>query len=277
MKQIILFMLSVGVAIMFLTSTVNAEPYMKMTPDKEPVVEEAPIPGLVTKGYDKKIAPQCPKTLVKQHENSISNCLSCHVEPTWEIVEHAPDIRMEYPYGGKIKIVGDTCNYKIVGEIGQAAMEGIEEMFEYLGWHPDVKNLNIEILSGGGSLFLAWQMISAIESYKAKYKITTKVPGFAASAAFLIFCAGENRLAYEHALLMHHELWTFSMFSMDDVSSSQEKARVMKLMQENIHDYLIARSILTKDQLHDYVEGEKDYWMSGTEAVGVGFATGLIK
>jgi len=276
MKKLVVLL---GVIIVFMFTTVNADPYYGrgiMNPEPEEQAEPVPSPDVVTKGFDKKIAPQCPKTLVKQHESSISNCLSCHVEPTWEIIEYAPDIRMDYPCG-KTKLVGNACNYQIIGEIGQAAMESLQEMFEYLEWHPEIDTVNIEILSGGGSLFLAWQMISVIESHKAKYEIVTKVPGFAASAAFLIFCAGETRLAYEHALLMHHELWTFSMFSLDDVSSSQEKARVMKFFQENIHDYLIARSILTKDQLHDYVEGEKDYWMTGSESLEVGFATGLIK
>lgn len=276
MKQIITFMLSVGVAIMFLTSTVNA--YNGMEPEevvKAKEKEKPKPPDMVTKGFDKQIAPQCPYTLIRQHEGSISNCRDCHAGVQWKIKEDPPDVLMDLPYG-LIKIEKDLATYQIVGEIDLRAMEKLAEMFNYLDWHPCVKRVDIEILSGGGSLILAWQMIAVIESYKAKYEITTKVPGFAASAAFLIFCAGDTRLTYEHALLMHHELWQFSFFSFDDVSSSEEKARVMRLFQDNIHNYLVKRGILTAEQLDDLIEGAKDYWMTGSEAIEVGFATGYI-
>ena len=242
--------------------------------DKEK--EAKPPPSVITKGYDKKIAPQCPVRLIESHEGNISTCKECHVVPTWEIKESPPDIRMDYPYG-LVKIDKDLATYQIVGDIGLQSMEKLAEMFNYLEWHPCVKRVDIEILSGGGSLLLAWQMIAIIESYKSKYEITTKVPGFAASAAFLIFCAGENRLAYEYALIMHHELWTFSFYAFDDVSSSEEKARVMRLFQNNMHNYLVKRSILTNEQLDALIKGELDYWMTGSQAVEVGFATGLLK
>jgi len=283
MRRAIVIMLSMCVVMFFGGGTngfANSEPYgMDIDKASKSMEEKAKTPKpptVVTKGYDKKIAPQCPEKLIESHEGSISNCKECHVIPTWEIKEYPPDIRMDLPYG-LIKIDKDLARYQIVGSIDQSAMNMMAQMFNYLEWHPDVKNVDIEILSGGGSLLIAWQMIAVIESYKHRYNIVTKVPGFAASAAFMLFCAGEERLTYEHAILMHHELWQFSMFSFDDVSSSEEKARVMRLFQDNIHKYLMKRGILTAEQLDDLIEGAKDYWMTGAEALEVGFATGLIK
>ncbi len=66
------------------------------------------------------------------------------------------------------------------------------------------------------------------------------------------------------------------MFSLDTVSSAEEKARVMRLFQDNIHQYLIKRGNLTVEQLDEYIKGERDYWMTGQEAVEVNFGTGFI-
>lgn len=272
MKRFIILMLSVGVIIMFSSFIVYAHEGSDPKDAKTESEEPKPVP-MVTKGFDKLIAPQCPYTLIQQHESAIHTCQQCHVGVHWKLKEEAPDVQHDYPYG-LIKIEEDLATYQIVGEIGQPAMERLAEMFNYIAWHPCVRKVNIEILSGGGSLILAWQMIAVIESYKAKYEITTIVPGFAASAAFLIFCAGEERLVYEFATLMHHELWQFSFFSFDDVSSSEEKARIMRKFQDNIHDYLMRRSILTREQLDEYIRGAADYWMTGGEALDVGFATG---
>lgn len=277
MKKFIVIL--IGICMVVFVSGVSANGYYGRGDYGETAKakEKPKLPDTVTKGFDKKIAPQCPYTLIQQHESDINTCQKCHVGTHWKIKEERPDIQMDYPYGGNTKIVGEMCDYKIQGAIDLSAMDKLTKLFVYLAWHPEVKKVNIGILSGGGDLFVAWQMVTIIESHKAKYKITTKIPGFAASAAFMLFCAGDIRLVYKHAILMWHEMWSFKMFSFDTVSSSEEKARVFRKLQDNVHSYLVARSILTKEQLDEYVKGVKDYWMTGTEALDVGFATGLIK
>ena len=232
--------------------------------------------GAVTKGSDRLLAPQCPHTLVIQKENSIHVCTTCHVGTHWRIKEEKPDITADYPYR-EIKIQGNVCRFSLHFGIDSAALIRLTEMFDYLKWHPEVDTVYIDILSGGGEMFYGWQMISVIEAKRSKYKIITAVQGFAASAAFLLFCAGEERLVYEHSMLMWHETWTFSMFSFDTVSSSEEKARVMRLFQDNCHKYLIKRGAFTKEQLDKLIAGEKSLWITGSDALKAKFATGLIQ
>lgn len=255
---------------------VKAEGYMWGKPAPEPEeVEEPASPDVVTKGHETKVEPQCPRTLLHNKHTAYHVCTNCHVNPTWEIKEVDPDVGRDYP-NTNMRIRGDTLIYKVHLGISYTALDDLEEALEYLEWHPEVKKIEIEILSGGGHMFVAWQMISKLEAAKKNYHVTTIVPGFAASAAFMLFCAGDERLVYDNSILMHHELWSFEFLKVEDVSGAEENARVKRLFQDNIHDYLIKRSILTKEQLDEYIKGERDYWMTGSDALEVGFATGLM-
>jgi ATP-dependent protease ClpP protease subunit len=188
---------------------------------------------------------RCPKSQISDQ----SQCFNCHTQPSFKLKEAPPDETYTFPY--KMHFEGNVAVFKVRGGIDASDVSELESVLEYLSWHPEISTLQVEILSGGGSLFVAWQLIAALESVKSKYAVRTVVHGFAASAAFLLWMAGDERLTYPNAILMHHELWTFEMFKMEDVSSSEETARVKRFFQDNIHDYLVARSILTKEQLDE--------------------------
>lgn len=241
---------------------------------KDKPSEEGKQGGSVTKGFDKSLKAQCPRSLITLFEHYTNECYRCHIEGTFEVKETPPDATMVYPDG--VKVVNDTMYYKLYAEISFDGLKKFEEALDYLKWHPNIKNVHISILSPGGSLFVAWQYIARIEMLKSKYNVTTFVPGFAASAAFLIWVGGNERVCYEHSVLMHHELWSFEFFKIEDVSDTEESARVKRFLQDNIHDYLLKRCILTREQLDNYVKGVHDYWMNGKEALEVGFATKII-
>lgn len=245
----------------------HGDGYGSMVVKSEPKTEEK---------EELKIPPQCPYTRVIQKDSSIHQCTQCHVVPSWKIKESEPDETLEYP-NSCMRIRGNVCTFQLQSDVTLSVRNNIDEMFDYLSWHPEVDTIHFEILSGGGSMFIGWEIISLLEANKSKYKIITSVKGLAASAAFLIFCAGEERLIYPNAFLMWHETWSFSFFSFDTVSSSEEKARVMRLFQDNCHNYLIGRGLMTKEELDDLIEGVKDLWLTGKEALEKGFATGLIQ
>jgi pyruvate/2-oxoacid:ferredoxin oxidoreductase beta subunit len=60
------------------------------------------------------------------------------------------------------------------------------------------------------------------------------------------------------------------------VSDTEEKARIMRLIQNNGAAYIARRSKLSIEELTKLVRGGKNYVVSGPEAIKVGFATGLI-
>lgn len=233
-------------------------------------------PMMVVPVDEAKKAPTdwgCPQ--FKFSSDNVTECLRCHVPPSGKLREEVPDEYREYPHQ-YMRVDGNTCFFKLTGQITSADSINLDRSFEYIARYPEVDSVVITISSSGGSLMAAWEFISIIESHKSKYEISTVVPGWAASAAFLIFCSGEERLAGEHAILMHHELWSFKMFALDDPSSAEEQSRVMRLLQDNIHNYLVKIGTVTKEDLDRLVRGDSDYWMTGANALDVGFATGLI-
>ena len=252
-------------------ATVTEETVKKLIEESK----KADEPKTVTKGFDKRLAPQCPKTLLQDTDT----CMRCHTFPSWKIKEAPIDEGLDYP-NARLKIRGDIAYYEIQSVIDGSEVSFLERTLDYLhNQHPEVKTMKIDILSGGGSMFDGWQVVSLLERKKGDLKIQTEVQGFAASAAFLIFLAGDERATYSHAILMWHEVWTFRMFSFDTVSSSEEKARMMRFFQDNAHTFILSKcdpNKLDKKKLNDLVAGEKQFWMNGCEALEYGFATKLL-
>lgn len=242
---------------------------------KQILDEQKKDPACITKGNEKRLAPQCPKTLL---EDTLM-CARCHTFPSWKVKEAKPDEVLDYP-NTRLRIRNEMAFYTMRSVIDESEIETLSDTLDYLKYqHPEVTTLKFDILSGGGSMFDGWQLISMLERKKGNLKIQTEVQGFAASAAFLLFLAGEERATYDYAILMWHEVWTFRMFSLDTVSSSEEKARMMRFFQNNAHTFILSKAKSDKldaKKLNERVAGEKQYWMTGKEALDIGFATKLL-
>jgi len=215
--------------------------------------------------------PFCPKTRISDNDR----CLDCHVAPDFKLKEAKPDRTMNLPYGSKL--LGDKLYFvlTVVSDVD------IQRFFDYVYWHPEIKHVIIEVHSPGGSLLDAWKVIGLMQEAEQKGIIVeTRCYGFAASAGFLVFVAGTmgNRFVNPNSELMHHELWTFKFFDVSSPSKKENEADVLRHLQDNIHRWLVKRSTqdLTKETLDDWVK-HKDYWMSGQEAIDIGFADGVIK
>ena len=108
-------------------------------------------------------------------------------------------------------------------------------------------------------------------------EVTTQVRAYCASAAFLILVAGEKRLVEPTAYMMTHELWTLAWLKLETPSSKEDEAITMRMFQDIIHNWLVARSEITKKEIDRRVR-HKDWWMSGKAAVEEwSFADGYIK
>lgn len=213
----------------------------------------------------------CPKTKM---DNS---CFDCHIKPSFGLKEKAPDAHLSYP-NSAMKIMGfDTGNLYGYFLLEDIESRQVKDFFDYLHSH-NIKRAVIEINSPGGSLFGAQRIISFMESWiSAGNELATRVDGFAASAGFLIFCAGEKGKRYisPTASLMWHELMTFKMFSIETPSDQEEQSRILRGLQDIRNNWLATRGKLTKDELDAKIK-KKEFWMSGKEAVDYGYADGFI-
>ncbi len=211
--------------------------------------------------------PFCPKTLMNQ------DCTVCHTVPSWKLKEAPTDEGLIYPIGVKIYNYGksDAYGYYELGEIDYSNSIQIKNFFDYLRKH-QIKKASIEILSGGGSLFIGWRIKALIDEWIAEGNICeTRVRGIAASAAFIVFCAGSkgHRIANSTAELMMHELrtWQGGFFFIKETTpaSAEEEAKVFKHLQDTISRWLATRGKLPKQELDERLKW-KEFWMTGRQA-----------
>lgn len=236
-------------------SFAQEEGLYKETTIREPVGKEAKL-------------SICPTTLMKE------SCLSCHRTPDFkikEIEEEDPFRKFNTPSWTEWRVENKKTFlvYNVVDKgIGAGSADNIVTFFEYAERH-DQKHVVIKILSGGGSVFHAWRMIQTIEYYKSLGMIVEiRAEGFCASAAAILFASGSkgHRVASKQSQLMFHELWTFRMFAVDQPSSSEDQARVLRHIQDTGNMWLAGVSKLSKEEWDDLMK-RKDFWMNGREAL----------
>ena len=167
-----------------------------------------------------------------------------------------------------LRLYGPIAPYR-----GYVSAEAVAKELENL----TNENLRIRIKSPGGSAFEGMAIYQQLMSYKGN--IVTQVDGIAASAASLVYLAGEQReVPKSGALIMVHEAWTFIF---DAVSKSQLKTRVAGIMAvlEAIDGEIVAiiseRSNLSEEDAAKAIEATT--WYRPKQAIKAGIATGYTK
>lgn len=220
----------------------------------------------------------CPVTQIM---GDSYDCFQCHTKKTFKIKEILPFEDWEMP-NDESSMVYENGNpvaiYQIYGGIGSSEPRQINDFFTYLDTkHKEVTKMIIEIHSGGGSLFEGYKTVGVMKYWRSKgYHIETKVHGFAASAAFFIFCGGETRLVSPESELMWHELITFEFFSMSGPADKEDQAAVLRHLQDTANTMLSEVSNMTKEEIDQKIR-KKEYWMNGRQALEAGFATGILE
>lgn len=223
------------------------------------------------KKAEEKYKPfECPKT----HISNQDKCFNCHVTPSFAIKECRETATYDFP---NIATSIKTVNGKPVGVffLTDIADEQLRDSANYF-YHHKVENVLIDIHSPGGSLFDAWRIKGIIDEMIGNgIRVETRVYGMAFSAGFLIFCAGQDRVATETAELMWHELITGEMFAIKTPADKEDEAKILRHLQDTANNWMVTRSKVGKDELDAKIR-KKEFWISGKEAFNMGFATKLI-
>jgi ATP-dependent protease ClpP protease subunit len=212
----------------------------------------------------------CPKTLISDNDR----CFNCHTTPNFIVKEAAPNEGLRVPNG--VILHGDTMQFAIDGEIQGYLGNQMMEAFDWAERH-NIKHVIVELHSPGGSLLDAWRIVGIMNKFRDKFTMSTECYGFAASAAFIIFEAGDigRRFVSPTAEMMTHELWTVAFLKLETPSSKEAEAEVMRHLQDTIHTWMAKRCSMTKEELDERTR-HVDFWMRGAEAVDMGFADGVI-
>lgn len=155
----------------------------------------------------------------------------------------------------------------IFGEIGWdvIASEVITEI-------QNVSDDTIEVIiaSGGGSAFEGLMIFDAL---KASGKtISTKIMGLGASAASVIFMAGDTREMGEGSLLMVHNSWSMFMGNAEEV---RDQLGTLDAIDDRMTSIFINATGLEESEVRELLSDET--FMGAEKAQELGFATGVIE
>lgn len=130
----------------------------------------------------------------------------------------------------------------------------------------DATRILVSLNSPGGNVFDAFAIYNAL--LRSKLPVTTRVDGVAASAASLVFMAGDERLMPKNAMLMMHEAFvTNAAGTADDLRKTAE-------MIDKNRDGIVAayaRSGLSSEKVIEMMQATT--WMDAQDALSLGFCT----
>lgn len=135
------------------------------------------------------------------------------------------------------------------------------------------KPIHLIINSFGGNVYDMWSLIDIL--LNSKTPIHTYCTGYAMSAGFLIFLAGEKRSATPHATFVYHQTsdW-LGKKKFQDLVEYQEEAEFAQLEMEK---YIIERTNITKEKLEEIRLHKKDWYIHLDEALELNIVNNLIK
>ena len=125
----------------------------------------------------------------------------------------------------------------------------------------DVKNLNIYINSGGGSVFAGMAIYNMLKRFSAKK--TVYVEGLAASIASIIAFCGDSLVIPKNAYLMVHKAWTIAAGNADEMLKTAETLETIDAGMLEVYKAHF-RPGVQEDVFKAMVEAET--WMTGEMA-----------
>lgn len=128
-----------------------------------------------------------------------------------------------------------------------------------------VPEITVSINSPGGSLFDALAMYSSLRASGAK--ITTKVVGIAASAASVVFMAGDKRVMPENTMLMVHNCMGPLMGNADE---HRDFAEALDQINTSMVTTYVARTGKSEEEIRTLLDNET--FLTAAEAKAAGFA-----
>ncbi len=158
---------------------------------------------------------------------------------------------------------------KIKGPIISNDDQWIYDMFEIEATSPKKveeginkakgKDIEVEINSGGGSVFAGSEIYTMLKSYEGN--ITIKIVGIAASAASVIAMAGTTIMMSPTAQLMMHNTSTYSEGNYNDM---EKTAEILKSTDNTIANAYRLKSGKTQEELLDLMN--KETWLTAEKA-----------
>lgn len=130
--------------------------------------------------------------------------------------------------------------------------------------------LTVRINSNGGSVSEGLAIYNQLSDFPGE--LITKVDGFAASAASVIFMAGTKRIVPNSSLLMIHNAWTYGE---GDSKQLRKLADDLEKITQPSVDVYVEKTGQEESTIKAMMDNET--WITSKEAVDLGFATQEVK
>lgn len=131
------------------------------------------------------------------------------------------------------------------------------------------EDLEVEVNSGGGSVFSASEIYTALKSYKGN--VTVTIVGIAASAASVIAMAGKKiNMSPTGQIMIHNS----STCAEGDYRDMEHTAEVLKTINETIANAYRIKTGKSQEELLDLMD--KETWLSANKALEHGFIDGIL-
>lgn len=173
---------------------------------------------------------------------------------------------------------GDTAELQLFGTIQSEEDWWSDDCVTYrnfineLNALGDKKSINVVIHSGGGDVFAANAIYSALIMNKAT--ITGTIIGICASAATIILMACDNRRIAKNAILMVHNP-SVSLRGSYRTDELLKLAEVTEQVRKSIVTAYMERLDSTEEEINQMMDEES--WYVGQEAIDAGFCDSLIE
>ena len=131
-------------------------------------------------------------------------------------------------------------------------------------------SITVRINSPGGSCVEGIAIYNALRA--AGKPVTTQVDGIAASAASVVFLAGDTRLIAESASVMIHDPWAMAVGTSDDLRASADECDRQRGI---ITELYVQRTGQPAETIASMMGAET--YLSAGEAIDSGFATALTQ
>jgi ATP-dependent Clp protease, protease subunit len=131
------------------------------------------------------------------------------------------------------------------------------------------QDVTVNINSPGGDFFEGLAIYNLLKEHEGK--VTIRVIGMAASAASVIAMAGDDIKIAESAFFMIHNSWHIVMGNKHDM---RERADTLEKFDESMVGIYSKISNESPQNIVEMMDDET--WISGPDAIEMGFATGFI-
>lgn len=173
---------------------------------------------------------------------------------------------------------GDTAELQLFGTISSEESWWDDDCVTYrnfineLNGLGDKKTINVTIQSGGGDVFAANAIYTALVTNKAT--ITGTVIGICASAATIVLMACDSRRIAKNGILMVHNP-SISLFGSYQAEDLLKLADVTDQVKKSIMTAYMEKLDKSEDEIRRMMDEES--WYVGQEAVDAGFCDSVIE